>query len=179
MLAVTASMSGTDLQISLGAADDVAYLSVQGTNYIVRGTGIADGGFTVGNAEVDSVTVAGTSDGNQSFIVAAGVGPVLTDSLDVASSVQNTTVAGTIDTPGTVTIGSNAITLAADVTTAGKQDYQGDVGLVGTRTLSAGTADVKFGGKIDSSPLLFADPDAFSAGTPLTNAFAEIGRAHV
>ena len=87
---------------------------------------------------------------------------------------EGTSVVGAIDTTGSVTIGSGAITLAADVTTTGKQDYQGNVGLVGTRTLAAGAGAVTFGSTVDASPALFADPDAFAAGSALTNSFPGI-----
>lgn len=170
LLAVTATLFGSDLQISLGASDDVAYLSNDGTNYIVRGTGLS--GFAAATSSVNSVSVAGTAAVNQSFTIAAGAGPVLTDPLSVVASVESTSVVGAIDTVGAVTIGSGLITIAADVTTTGKQDYQGDVALVGARTLSAGGGDVAFGGTVDSSALLFADPDAFASGTDLTNAFS-------
>ncbi|MFM7206593.1 MAG: beta strand repeat-containing protein [Planctomycetaceae bacterium] len=172
LLAVTATLVGADLQISLGAADDVAYLSNDGTNYIVRGTGLS--GYAAALATVNSVAVAGTAAANQSFSVAAGVAAVLVDPLTVAASVENTTVAGAVDTTGGVVIDSPAITLAANVTTTGQQRYKGAVGLVGERTLSAGAGDVLFESTVDSSPAVFADPDAFGNGTNLTSAYPGI-----
>jgi hypothetical protein len=172
LLAVTADLVGADLQITLGAADDVAYLSNDGSNYIVRGTGLS--GFSASIASVNSVAVAGTAAANQSFNVAAGVAAVLVDPLTVAASVESTTVAGAIDTIGDVLVNSPAITLAANVTTTGQHRYRGAVGLVGERTLSAGASDVVFESTVDSSPAVFADPDAFAAGTTLTSAFPGI-----
>lgn len=75
LLAVTADLVGAELQINLGAADDVAYLSNDGFNYVVRGTGLS--GFAAPIASADSVAVTGTAAANQSFNVAAGVAAVL------------------------------------------------------------------------------------------------------
>jgi len=117
LLTVSAALVGSDLQISLGAADDAAYLSYNGTNYIVRGTNISGGGYAAANTAVNSVTVAGTAAASQAFTVAAGVGTVLSDPLSVAASVETTSIVGAVNTTGAVTIGSGAITIAADVTT--------------------------------------------------------------
>lgn len=96
------------------------------------------------------------------------------DPLKVAASVENTTLVGAVDTIGGVLVNSPAITIAANVTTTGQQRYKGAVGLVGDRTLSAGASDVIFESTVDSSPAVFADPDAFAAGTTLTSAFPGI-----
>ena len=88
MLAVTATLSGTALQINYGGDGESAVISSDGSEYSVSGTGLATTKFTV--AAVDSIAVSDLSGGNQLFTVAAGT--ALAAPLTVAATVETAEV---------------------------------------------------------------------------------------
>jgi len=131
LMAVTATLSGTTLEIALGAADDAATLASDGTNYSVTGSGIISPvTFAVG--DVNNVVVAGTAAADQAFTV--GKGTAIASPVDVSTSVESTTISGAISTQSVddIRIGSGAITLANDVT-----NFGGSVIFGGAVTLAA------------------------------------------
>jgi len=185
LLAVTATLSGTTLQIDLGAAGDTAGIVSNGTNYTVTGTSFTTQDFAVSG--VTKIAVAGTeaADG-QAFSVLDGT--AIAAPLDVTSGVETTTISGAIDanaaTTGTdVSIASAAISVAKDITNRG-----GGVSLGGAVTLAADVAittfftsflgrSIAFGGTVDGPHKLtvvnshlttsFASP--VGGKTPLTS----------
>ncbi|MEI6241667.1 MAG: right-handed parallel beta-helix repeat-containing protein, partial [Planctomycetia bacterium] len=88
MLAVTASVVGNVLQISLGAADDAASLTFDGTKYTVAGTGLAGQQFL--SAGLTSIDVAGTSGAGQLFDVLDG--NAIVTPLTVGDSIERTRI---------------------------------------------------------------------------------------
>jgi hypothetical protein len=154
MFAVSASVSAGTLNIALSAAGDAAFLSYTGTSYAVTdGTGAAVSGspFT-GTGVTAAVSVAGTVDANQSFTFNGST--ALPVSLSVASSMESATVSQTIAATGlsgsTVSLSSAAITLAADVSTAGAQTYGGAVLLVGSPSITSTAGGVNFRSTVDT-----------------------------
>ena len=146
MLAVTATLnaSGT-LGISLDSANDSAFLVSDGSDYTVSGTDFAgDGTFAI--TDVQAIVVTGTASSGQAFTLSAGSG--IADSLSVSADVESTTVNAKISSgASTVSILSPVITLAANVSSSGTQDYGGLVTLAAgveltgsTITLDAGLA---------------------------------------
>jgi YVTN family beta-propeller protein len=148
LLAVTAGLTGSELLIDLGEANDTAILQVEGGSYAVR-----EGAQTVGSfsmAAVNSIRVTGDAakPGQMLFIKPGGV---VADSLTVAGGVEATVVNAPIVTPGAVSIESAAITLAENVSSAGSQFYGGTVRLSNDIVLDAGASQIRFGSQIRST----------------------------
>ena len=141
LLAVTASLVGTDLSIVFGADGDQGSLTSDGASYRVEGTGLKATSFAV--SAVDSITVADAGKfANQAFSVNKGL-PVV-DRLVVNASIESTAINGVLDVgsslPG-MSIGSPLISLGADVTTlGGSQFYGGLVTLAASTVTLTGTA---------------------------------------
>jgi mucin-19 len=158
LLAVTATLSGTTLQISLSAAGDAATLSSDGANYAVTGDGIgAPLTFAIGS--VADVTVAGTAavDG-QSFTL--GEGAAIGSAIIVSPDVEATTIKGGINIKSNpfandVRLGSAAITLGNDITNVnGSVIFSGAVTLAADATVSslfqtALAKELRFAGPVD------------------------------
>ncbi|NBV46037.1 MAG: hypothetical protein EBR86_10470, partial [Planctomycetia bacterium] len=138
---VTAMLVGSTLDIAIASADTSVAVVYDpgGDTYMVESLGLATP-FVVSNALVDAVRVRGTDEGGQSFQLASssasgGVG--LFDALDIGADVEEATLFGAIEAGGTVTIGSPAIFLSADVATpAADQAYAGEVKLGATANLA-------------------------------------------
>lgn len=153
MLAVTAGLVGGDLQISLGAANDKAFLARNGGDYVISGTGLKNAmifsaaGVSGGIVVQDAATAPG-----QSFTIRGG-GPVA-NPLRIGSGIESTIIAGVIatTTAGDVAIDSPRITLSAGVSTAATGagiSFGGGVTLGRHVTIEAGVGDVGFGGAVD------------------------------
>ena len=65
MLAVTATLTGSNLAIALGSASDTATLSSNGSTYTVSGTGLSTTPFSAGS--VAAVAVSGSAGAGQQF----------------------------------------------------------------------------------------------------------------
>ena len=151
MLAVSASVSAGTLNITLGADGDAAFLAYTGSAYtLTNGSGTAVSGSPF-SAVTAGVSVAGAA-GNQSFTFNGAVS--LPVSLSVASAVETATISTAIAASGlansVVSLSSPAITLAADIATAGAQTYAGAVLLVGSPSLTSTAATVSFQSTVDT-----------------------------
>ena len=169
MLAVTAVLNGTQLAIVLGAASDSATLATGGANYTVSGTGLNGTSFTA--ASVARVAVVGTADAGQQFSL-TGIS-ALNASLSVDASVEGTTLSAPVSATvasASASIGSPAITLAANVTTSGDQSYAGAVQLAGSPSLTSTDGAVTFQGTVDAySGVAMAPQSTFATGTNPTS----------
>ena len=148
LLAITASVTSGELRIgftSSAAAEQIARLSSDGTNYSVRNTNnVSIGTFAV--SAVNSITVTGLT-AVERFEIPATSGREIADPITVAATVETTVIGRAIATSaGGVQIGSPAITLAAGVTTAAAQTYAGNVTLATGSLVAASTAgaDIRF-----------------------------------
>jgi len=148
LLAVSAGVTGSELLISLSAAGDTAELRVEGSSFVIRDN--AAPVFKAATAGINSIRVTGRNDlANQALVVQPG--GVLPVGLAVDAGVESTSIATPIVTSGAVTIDSAAITLGADVRTAGRQAYAGTVRVAADIVLDAGAGDISFGGPIRST----------------------------
>ena len=129
-LAVTASLSEGLLRIGFTPStlpEQVARLSHDGSNYIVRNTNnIAIGSFPV--AAVTGISVNGTAGRERLDLPATGLQPIAT-SLTVARTV--------VVAPGAVQIASTAVQLFADLNAAASVVFGGDVLVHSAVTVSA------------------------------------------
>ena len=148
LLAVTASVTSGELRIGFtpsAAAEQVARLSSDGTKYTVRNTNnVSIGTFAV--SAVNSITVTGLT-AVERFEIPSTSTREIADPITVAATVETTAIGRAIATSsGGVQIGSPAITLTADVTTAAAQTYAGNVTLAtgSIVTASTGAADIRF-----------------------------------
>ena len=148
LLAVTASLTSGELRIGFtasAAAEQIARLSSDGTNYTVRNTNnVSVGTFAV--SSVNSITVTGLA-AVERFEIPSTSSREITDPITVAATVETTIIGRSITTAsGGVLIGSPTITLAAAVTTAGGQTYAGNVTLpTGSLAVTSTTSgDVRF-----------------------------------
>ena len=148
LLAVTASLVGSELRINLDAANDAASLRVEGGTYAVQSGSQAVGSFNV--ATVASIRVTGdAAQANQSLFIKPG--GVVAAPLTVNAGVEATVVNAPIVTAGGVTIDSPAITLAEDVRTSGNQTYAGLVRVADDIVLDAGAGTIHFRSQIRST----------------------------
>ncbi len=148
LLAITASVTSGELRIgftSSAAAEQIARLSSDGTNYTVRNTNnVSVGTFAV--SAVNSIMVTGLT-AVERFEIPATSTREIADPITVAATVETTVIGRAIATSaGGVQIGSPAITLAAGVTTAAAQTYAGNVTLATGTLVAASTAgaDIRF-----------------------------------
>ncbi|MFM7206330.1 MAG: hypothetical protein ACKO4T_06665, partial [Planctomycetaceae bacterium] len=156
LLAVQAALSSGELRITFTPSstvpEQIARLSSDGTNYTVRNTNnVSIGTFSV--ATTMAISVAGSTGVDRLEVPATGSQPIA-DPLTVASSIETTVVAKQL-TPaaGGVEIGSQSITLSANVVTPGSQTYAGNVTLgtaIVTRTTDAGSR-VRFEGVVSGA----------------------------
>jgi YVTN family beta-propeller protein len=148
LLAVTASLVGSELRINLDAANDAASLRVEGGTYAVQSGSQAVGSFNV--AAVASIRVTGdAAQANQSLFIKPG--GVVAAPLTVNAGVEATVVNAPIVTSGAVTIDSPALTLAEDVRTSGNQTYTGLVRVADDIVLDAGAGTIHFKSQIRST----------------------------
>lgn len=148
LLAVTAVINGGDLEIAYNVAGDLAAeISSDGTNYTVSGTGLAATQFPIGAGGVTGriVVTDNASLAGQAFTVNAGT--ALANPLQVNADVEATTLTGGITTTvaGDVLIGSPAILLANDISTAAtnsKVTLSGAVALAANVAISGGSGAV-------------------------------------
>lgn len=162
---MTAGVVGSDLQISLGAANDRAFLVRSGTDYVISGTGLKNA-VVVGMAAVPGGIIVQDTAGvpGQSFTIRNG--GAVTNPLSVAESVESTTIAGPIATVagGDVAILSPRITLAGGISTAATGHditLGGTVALGKHVTLEAGSGDITVTAALDGGFRLVAN----SSGT--------------
>jgi len=156
MLAVTAALAGGDLLITYNDPGDLlADISSDGTNYTVTGTGLASKTFKI--ADVTGViSVADKADlGGQQFKVLTGTA-ALANPLQVNANVEATLLSGgiTASKAGNVLIGSAAITLANDISTAATKAniaFTGAVTLAKNTTLSAAAGAISFENTVDGA----------------------------
>jgi len=148
LLAVTASVTSGELRIgftSSAAAEQVARLSSDGTNYTVRNTNnVSIGTFAV--SAVNSITVTGLTTVER-FEIPSTSTREIADPISVAATVETTVIGQAITaSSGGVRVGSPSITLAAAVTTAGGQTYAGNVTLATGSIVANSTAaaDIRF-----------------------------------
>ena len=137
-LAVTASLSEGLLRIGFTPStlpEQVARLSHDGSNYIVRNTNnIAIGSFPV--AAVTGISVNGTAGRERLDLPATGLQPIATP-LTVARTVDTTVIGRSVVAPGAVQIASPAVQLFADLNAAASVVFGGDVLVHGAVTVSA------------------------------------------
>jgi hypothetical protein len=168
MLAVSASVLEGTLNIALDAAGDAAFLSYDGSAYtLTDGAGAAVTGSPFSGVTT-AVSVAGTVAANQSFTF--GGSTALPVSLGVESNVEATTISQAITAStlagSVVTLSSPAITLAADISTAGAQTYAGAVLLAGSPSLISTGGAVSFQNTVDTYfGVGFAPQAAFATGS--------------
>jgi len=158
MLAVTASLVGGDLVIAYNeAGDSVADISSDGTNYTVSGTGFKATKFNV--ADVTGVIKVSDEAGliGQQFKVFAGTA-ALANPLQVNANVEATLLGGgiTATKAGDVLIGSAAITLANDISTAATNanvEFTGAVTLAANTTITTGpgAGNILFSGTLNGT----------------------------
>jgi hypothetical protein len=153
LLAVQASLVAGELRISFtpssSVPEQVARLTSDGTNYVVRNTNnVSIGSFSV--ATTTSIAVTGSTGVDRLELPASGGQPI-GDPLTVASTIEATVIGrGLSPASGGVEIGSPSITLSANVISPGSQTYAGNVTLgggVSTRTSAAGSR-VRFEGVV-------------------------------
>ncbi|MBU6308360.1 MAG: discoidin domain-containing protein [Planctomycetes bacterium] len=153
MLAVQASLVSGELRISFTPSstipEQVARLTSDGTNYTVRNTNNVSVG-TFSAVTTTAISAAGSTGNDRLELPATGSQPIA-DPLTVASTIETVVIAKAV-TPssGGLDIGSQMITLAADVVTPGSQTYAGNVTLqaaAATRTTGAGSR-VRFEGVV-------------------------------
>ncbi len=148
LLAVSASVVGSELLINLSEANDAAALQIEGGNYAIRSGTQSLGSFSA--AGINAIRVTGqTALANQSLFVKPG--GVLAASLIVNSGIESTVVGSPIVTSGSVTIESASITLSGDVRSSGPQTYAGLVRVAADIVLDAGASAIRFGGEIRST----------------------------
>lgn len=164
-LAVTATVVGGDLQISLTAANDKAFLVRNGGNYVVSGTGLKNA-VVVGSVAVSGGIVVQDTAGapGQAFTIQRG--SPITSPLRIDASVESTAVNGAITTAtaGEVAIASPRIVLAAGISTAATGQpisLGGAVTLTADVKLDAAAGDILFASTVDGPFRLAAN----SAGT--------------
>ena len=148
MLAVTASLSGSELRIgftSSSVAEQVARLSSDGTNYTVRNTNsISVGTFAV--TAVKSISVSGLA-AVERFEIPSTSARGITSPLVVTSTIDTSVINRVINTPsGSLSIGSPVIMLGASVTTAAAQTYAGQVTIAATdvSAVSTSAGEIRF-----------------------------------
>ena len=171
MLAVTATLSGTALQITYGGDGEAAVISSDGSEYSVSGTGLATTKFTV--AAVDSIAVTDSSGGNQLFTVATGT--ALAAPLTIPATVETAEVKGAINTTkaGDIAIDSPTTKLSNSITNNGKQTYGGTVSVLAATTLTSSaalaTAGITFSKPIQSDNLFTPTLTLSTAGNIVFN----------
>lgn len=152
MLAVQASLVSGELRISFTPSstipEQVARLTSDGTNYTVRNTNNVSVG-TFSAVTTTAISAAGSTGNDRLELPATGSQPIA-DPLTVASTIETVVIAKAV-TPssGGLDIGSQMITLAADVVTPGSQTYAGNVTLqaaAATRTTGRWIAGAIRGG---------------------------------
>lgn len=162
LLAVTATLSGGDLIISLNAAGDVlAEIASSGTNYTVSGTGLPATSFAVTDVTGRiRVVDPGGIDG-QTFRVASG--SPLANALEVNNSIETTELVVGIEAtvPGDVYIGSASVRLGSGSSTAqvvidtsvtnGRVDLPGTVTLLADTTFRSGSGSIATGAVTDGA----------------------------
>ena len=148
MLAVTASLSGSELRIgftSSSVAEQVARLSSDGTNYTVRNTNsISVGTFAV--TAVKSISVSGLA-AVERFEIPSTSAREIASPLVVTSTVDTSVINRAINTPsGGLSIGSPVIMLGASVTTAAAQTYAGQVTITAAdvSAVSTSAGEIRF-----------------------------------
>jgi YVTN family beta-propeller protein/autotransporter-associated beta strand protein len=148
MLAVTASVTGSELLINLNATHDVAEIQVEGGEYKVRSGTVSAGGFPL--AAVDSIRIHGDAslDGQAVYVKPGGT---IADPLTIDAGIESTVIHAPIVTSGAVTIDSAAITLSENVSTSGNQTYAGTVRIANDIVLDAGAGEIRFGSEIRST----------------------------
>ena len=101
MLAVTASVTGSELLINLSARHDVAEIQVEGGEYKVRSGTVSAGGFPL--AAVDSIRIHGDAslDGQAVYVKPGGT---IADPLTINAGVESAVIHAPIVTAGSVTI---------------------------------------------------------------------------
>lgn len=160
-LAVTAGLVDGDLQISLNAANDKAFLLRSGADYLVSGTGLKNAVVIGVSAVQRSIVVQDTAAvSGQVFTIKSG--GTIASPLRVAAGVESTTVAGVIATAtaGDIVIQSPRVTLAASVSTAVSGHdiaFGGAVTLARHVTLDAGAGDISFAGTVNGGFRLVAN----------------------
>jgi hypothetical protein len=166
----TASLSETgELKIQLDKAGSQATLTQAQGYYRVITDKIASSSFEA--AKVRSILVLGNAFSDQTLKIGAGSENVVTHPLRVDPSVESTMILGKISTQGEVTIGSGVIVLAADINSSGTQRFKGKVEVSGNRVLNSGNSNIVFENNVESSLLIFADPDSAPPGTDISNFF--------
>jgi hypothetical protein len=168
LLAVTATLVGGDLVIAYNQAGDlIADITSDGTKYTVTGSGLVSQQFNV--ADVTGVITVRDDAAifGQQFSVNDGI--ALANALQVNASVESTRIiAGiTTATAGDVLIGSSAISLGKEISTAATNAaivLSGATTLSGSVSLSTGSGggNITFGGTLDGNG---AQPLGLTAGT--------------
>lgn len=139
LLAVTATLNGTVLEISSDAADNVAIAAVGGNVQVeVNGGGFMDptGGPLAANL-LTAIDVSGYTGVFNNTLDLTGVDPLDFTSLQTLSADQGD--------------GVDQILLGPAITTTGNQTYTDNVVLQSNTDLDAGTAQVEFGGTISGA----------------------------
>jgi len=188
LMAVTATLSGQTLQISLSEAADAATRSSDGTHYVVTGTGInVSPSFPI--SSVANVTVEGTAavDGQSFTVGTLEAKSSIVSAITVSPTVEATTINAAINitnnpSANDVSLGSVAITLGNDITNInGSVIFSGAVTLAADVTVTAlqqaaVNKELRFAGPVDGphslttvngQPRGFFDA-AVGAKTPLT-----------
>ncbi|MFM8497466.1 MAG: hypothetical protein ACKOEM_18380, partial [Planctomycetia bacterium] len=161
LLAVSATLSGGDLLITYNdPGDTVADITSDGTDYTVTGTGLASTTFKIADVTGVISVADNAAQGGQEFKVLAGT--VLANPLQINANVEIATLTGgiTATTAGDVLIGSAAITLANDISTAATNAniaFTGAVTLAQNTTLNAGAGAITFKSTVDGAYTLTAN----------------------
>ena len=145
MLAVTATLTGSNLVIALESASDTATLSSNGTTYTVSGTGLSATQFSAGS--VAAVAVSGSAGAGQQFTL-SGSGPLAAD-LSVDAAVESAAISTAVS-GGSVSLLALATTLGSSVTTTGTQAYGGALTLASDATLTS-NANLSFSSTVDGA----------------------------
>jgi len=125
-------------------------------------------------SQVKRIRVSGDSSPNQWFKVGPGPEEVISHPLTVEPSIESSFVLGKVKAPGEVSLRSASIVLGADITSTGPQTYVGKVEISGNRVLQAENSNITFESELDSSLLVFADPDSAPLGADLSTFFPDI-----
>ena len=145
-LAVTASLFDGELRIgftSSSLAEQVARLSNDGSNYVIRNTNnIAVGTFAI--TAVTGIRVTGIAGRERLEVPATSPRPIAAP-LDVAGTVETTVIGRAVTASGAVRIVSPTIQLGADVTSAAGVVFGGDVAVGGDVTVTGSSVRFESG----------------------------------
>jgi hypothetical protein len=159
------------LEIHLASAGSQATLFPDQGFYRITGNKIQKQTFNM--TAVNQISVKGNLLPDQTFRLGASNGTGVVHPLAVDENVDVTFILGIVNSRGNVAINSRQVVLGADITSVGSQTYKAAVEISGNRNLSS-TSSITFNGSIDSSLLIFADPDSAPERTDLTKNFPNI-----